>query len=132
MTPVQKLKALIINRFMEMEGLPPRVIDAENVDAVFDADYDDMQDAREEIRGGRCNTGLTTEYRGELRGAHRNYECDEVAMQAPDGTWIGWTNWHGGGKHSEPSSIPWVEYAYELACKEEEKMVVVRTFSKPA
>lgn len=28
-------------------------------------------------------------------------------MQAPDGTWVGWTYWYGGGKYAEPSAIPW-------------------------
>lgn len=132
MTASQRLKAIIIQTYIEMQELPTRALTAENVDAVYAEYDDDMGDAREEIRAGRYNTGLTTEYNGDLRGAFRNYEYDEVAMQDFDGKWIGWTYWHGGGKHSEPTAIPWVELAYFLDCKEEEQVMVVRTFSKPA
>lgn len=37
---------------------------------------------------------------------------------------------YGGGKHGEPEAIDWIEHAYNLDCIEEEKLVVVRTFSK--
>jgi hypothetical protein len=47
-----------------------------------------------------------------------------------DGSWVGWTYWSGGGKHGEPESISWMSEAYELDVKEEEKLVIVQTFSK--
>jgi hypothetical protein len=132
-TPVQKLKQLILQTAISLKDLPDTlVITPENVDALYDEHYDLHQDARQEIRPGQKATGLQTEYRSDLRGAHRNYECDEVAMQAEDGSWIGWTYWHGGGKHSEPMAIPWVEYAYALDCKEREEVVIVQTFTKAA
>jgi len=133
MTPVQKLKQIILQSAINLGDIPKTVVVApENVDSLYEEHYDATQDARQEIRYGECKTTLSTQYNSELRGAHRNYECDEVAMQCDDGTWIGWTYWHGGGKHSEPTAIPWVEYAYALECKEEEKMVIVRSFTKPA
>jgi hypothetical protein len=51
-------------------------------------------------------------------------------MQMPDGTWVGWTYWYGGGKHGEPSAMPWIEDAYNLDCKEERVMMTKRTFTK--
>jgi hypothetical protein len=37
--------------------------------------------------------------------------------------------WFGGGKHGEPGAVEWMEDAYHLTCHEEEKLVVVRTFT---
>ena len=48
----------------------------------------------------------------------------------PDGSWVGWTYWYGGGKYGEPEAIDWMDDAYDLACTEEEKVVTVRTFTK--
>lgn len=59
----------------------------------------------------------------------RHYESDEVARQLSDGTWVGWTYWHGGGKHGEPEAIDWIEDAYFPKVKEEIKTLTVRTFS---
>lgn len=133
MTPVQKLKQAILQTAMRFGDIPQdTVITAENIDTLYDEHYDAHQDARQETRSGAIHTNLQTEYRGDLRGAHRNYECDEVAMKMDDGSWVGWTYWHGGGKHSEPMAIPWVEYAYDLNCAEKEEVVIVRTFTKPA
>ncbi len=133
MTPVQKLKQLILQTTISLKDLPDTlVITAENVDALFDEHYDATQDARQEIRPGVRATNLQTEYRGDLRGAHRNYECDEVAAEMSDGSWVGWTYWHGGGKHSEPEAIPWVDYAYALDCTAKEEVVIVYSFTKAA
>ena len=59
----------------------------------------------------------------------QHYESDAVAKNLPDGTWVGWTYYHGGGKHSDPGSIPWMEDAYNVTSHEETR--VVRVFSKP-
>lgn len=59
----------------------------------------------------------------------RHYECKEVAYQFDDGTWVGWTYWYGGGKHGEPNAVDWISNAYFVECVEEEKLVVVRSFS---
>jgi len=58
----------------------------------------------------------------------RHYESKAVAMKMPDGSWIGWTYWYGGGKHGEPEAIDWMNEAYDVDCHEEEKVVVVQTF----
>lgn len=45
-----------------------------------------------------------------------------VGLALPTGT--------AGGKHGEPEAIDWIEHAYDVECKEEEKLVVVHTFTK--
>jgi hypothetical protein len=128
MTPMQKLKHMILNRRAAFgDGHPIDGITVENVDALYaeteEADEDGMQDARNEVRSSGIETGLPAPF-------SRHYEGDEVATKAPDGSWVGWTHWHGGGKHGEPEAIDWMEDAYDLTCVEEEKMTVVRTFAK--
>lgn len=96
----------------------------EEVEALYEklVEEDGHWDARSEVRGGQVETGLPCEW-------SRHYESNAVASQLPDGSWIGWTYWYGGGKHSEPEAIDWMEDAYDLNCKEEEKLVIVRTFT---
>ena len=60
----------------------------------------------------------------------RHYESKSVAKRLSNGKWVGYTYWYGGGKHGEPSSIDWMEDSYFLDCKEEQKVMTVRTFSK--
>lgn len=62
----------------------------------------------------------------------RHYESEAVAYQYVDGSWVGWSYWYGGGKHGEPEAIDWMEDAYDVNCTEEEKVVVVRTFTAKA
>ena len=126
MTPQQKIKHLILNAHAKLYAEPAREVTAENVDEVYEeADGDDygLQDARSEVRCGEVETGLPCEY-------SRHYESKAVAARAPDGSWVGWTYWYGGGKHGEPESIDWIDFAYDLTCVEEQKLVTVRTFSK--
>lgn len=86
-------------------------------------DSSDYWEAKEAIREGEVHTEIETEY-------SRHYESRSVASQLPDGSWVGWTYWYGGGKHGEPQAIDWIEDAYDLDCVEEEKMVTIRTFTK--
>lgn len=127
MTPAQKIKHLILIRRADLADEPAPVVTAENIDQLFDEaeenDDGNLQDARSEIRCSGVETGLECDW-------SRHYESDAVAAQAPDGSWVGWTYWYGGGKHGEPEAIDWIEDAYNLSCIEEQKMVTVRTFSK--
>jgi hypothetical protein len=96
----------------------------ENIDEVWDSfeEYE-LQDAMNEFRCGGEPSGTRGEY-------SRHYESEQRAAKLSDGTWVSWTYWYGGGKHGEPDAVEWIPYAYEVACKEEEKLVVVRTFSE--
>jgi hypothetical protein len=133
MSPEQKLKHLILIRhagFSFNDFELPAVIDESNVDEIYEDTEDDngsgwgLQDAREEVRCSGIETGLPAPL-------SRHYESDAVAAKYVDGSWVGFTYWHGGGKHGEPEAIDWIEDAYDVACAEEEKLVVVRTFTKP-
>lgn len=124
MNASQKLKHIILALAATWSGEPLPEVTAANIDDLYD-EADDLQDAKYEIRSSGIETGLPTQ-------SSRHYECEEVAAQAPDGSWVGWTYWHGGGKHGEPEAIDWIEDAYELNVTEEQKMVTVRKFSKVA
>ena len=126
MTPEQKLKWAILMVAWAWEKHPPEDVTAENVDELYDelVRADGHWDAMEEVR----NSGEEVDVPGSEYSRH--YECDSVAAQMPDGSWVGWTYWYGGGKHGEPSAIDWMDKAYDLNCKEEEKMIMVRTFTK--
>jgi len=58
----------------------------------------------------------------------RHYECEEVACVLDNGIAVGWTYWHGGGKHGEPEAINWVDSAYFVNVKQE--VQIVNTYSK--
>ncbi|MGB6105666.1 MAG: hypothetical protein WBF88_17625 [Pusillimonas sp.] len=129
MTPAQKIKHMILAKrsVWTDEALPE--ITADNIDALYDeADENDdgnLQDARAEVRCSGIETSLPCP-------SSRHYESDAVAAQAPDGSWVGWTYWYGGGKHGEPEAMDWIEDAYAVECAEEQKMVTVRTFKAAA
>jgi hypothetical protein len=127
MTPEQKIKHLILIRYAELNKKPaPENVTAENIDELYDEtngdDYE-LQDAISDVRCSGEETGLSCDW-------SRHYESDAVAAKAPDGSWVGWTYWYGGGKHGEPEAIDWIEDAYDVTCTEEEKLVVVRTFKQ--
>lgn len=129
MTPEQKLKHKILLRSLEFDAdafqMPAEGITADNVNALYDSSNDDyqLQDAVSEVRCSGEDTTIPTP-------SSRHYEAQSVAAKMPDGSWVGWTYWYGGGKHGEPDSIDWMDDAYDLNCTEEEKLVVVRTFHK--
>ena len=82
-----------------------------------------VQDPASEFRSGEVNTDIPCDW-------SRTYESKSVAAKMFDGSWVGWTYWYGGGKYGNSEEIDWTSDAYDLDCKEEEKLVVVRTFSK--
>lgn len=131
MTPQQKIKAIILTTIRSYdEGETPGVeLTAENIEDEWDAaderDPDSLHETKCEMREGQVETDLQCEY-------SRHYESKSVAAKAPDGTWVGWTYWYGGGKHGEPEAIDWIEDAYNLECTEQKKLVIVREFKKAA
>lgn len=129
MTPEQKLKHLILIRAAEFQGIDAPEVTQENVDEwynqAFESDDGSLQDAANEIRSSGTKTGLKCDY-------SRHYESDAVAVQYLDRSWVGFTYWYGGGKHGEPEAMDWIEYAYDVDCQEEEKVVTVQTFTKTA
>jgi len=132
MTPAQKARHLVLIRHEEFGDDPETIefataLTPEAVDEQFAAlaDNNEHWDAMNEVREGQFETELPCDY-------SRNYESKAVAAKYLDGSYVGWTYWYGGGKHSDPESIEWIDEAYDVDCVEEEKLVVVRTFSVPA
>lgn len=126
MTPEQKLKWAILALDAEGMETPVPEYPCPNVDELYErfTEEDGYYDVVEEARGSGVETKLPC-------GWSRHYESKAMAMRMPDGSWVGWTYWFGGGKHGQPESIPWMEEAYDVECQEEEKLVVVQTFSRP-
>lgn len=119
MTPKQKIKHAIL---LLTENPPSNI--TENIDDLYGDLYDSIYDIVEQFREGEIETDIPqTQY-------SRHYAARSVASIMPDGSWVGWTYWYGGGKHGEPQSIDWMSDSYNLDVVEEEKMVVVRTFTK--
>ena len=126
MTPEQKLKWAILLKAVAWGDIAnPGEITAKNVDALYEANNQDggLQDATSEVRCSGEETNIKAPY-------SRNYECNSVAAKMPDGTWVGWPYWYGGGKHSEPEAIDWMDDAYDLTCTEEQVTVTQRTFTQ--
>lgn len=127
MKPSSKLRRHILQVLSNLyDGCPTYgpLDTEEQIDHAWDLAHeaDDIYDAMSEVRGGDVETNVKHDY-------SRHYEAKSVAAKMDDGTWIGWTYWYGGGKHGEPEAIEWVADAYELDCKEEQKLVTVRTFT---
>ena len=125
MTPTQKIKHAILLTAMISIPTQDQPITADNVDALYDENGSEgrLQDAASEVRGGQFMTDIKAPW-------SRHYESKSVATQMPDGSWVGWSYWYGGGKYSEPEAINWMDDAYDLTCVEEVKTVTVKTFSR--
>lgn len=125
MTPTQKIKATIIVRSANDYGSkrPENIqeLTGEQIDEFYE--LGEYQDAEQDFRTGYQETEIPCDY-------SRHYETKSVAAKMFDGSWVGWTYWYGGGKHGNSEEIDWMEDSYDLDCEEEEKLVIVRTFSK--
>ena len=130
MSPEQKIYWAAIVQSAEWAETEPPDLTVDQLDEYLmdlqgedDDRWDNIQDALSEIREGDEVTDIPCE-------DSRHYESKSVAKKMPDGTWLGWTYWYGGGKHGEPDAIDWVDQAYELDVVEQRQMVTTRTFHK--
>ena len=90
-------------------------------DELIDDGFEDaLYDATEEFRSSGDDTDIESPY-------SRHYESTQVA-RVLDGGVVCWTHWYGGGKHSEPSAIGWIDDAYFVNV--EQKATVVNVYSK--
>lgn len=122
MNPYELLKWCVLNKHAELSGGPAPAVTPENLDDLWEAfQENDDGDAISEVRSSGEETGLECEW-------SRHYESKAVAAQMPDGRWVGWTFWYGGGKHGEPSEIDWMDSAYFVSFIEEAR--VVKVFAK--
>ncbi len=120
-----KLKYLILKKSdyplpdMDDDSIEDAYIDFLESDSYTDAYWEAIY----EIREGEEDTNIEPQYSS-------NYESKSVATKMDDGSWVGWTYWYGGGKHAEPEAIDWVDDAYDVEFTEEEKKIIVKTFTK--
>ena len=123
MKPETKLKYAILDLAATWndEVLPDNLTEDQVEEYWEDTDY--LEDAISEVRCSGIETGLPGQY-------SRHYESEEVAVQCPNGDWVGFTYWHGGGKFGNPEEIDWIQHAYDVECKEEQKLVTVHSFTK--
>lgn len=123
LTAQQAVKYCILQHDADFSGIClSDNLDGKKVDDLFESSGC-LQDATNEVRQGVYKTHLPCE-------DSRNYESESVCAKAPNGQWVGWTCWSGGGKHGNPEEIDWIEDAYFLDVKETEKVVTVMEFSK--
>jgi hypothetical protein len=125
MTPENMIKKEILIQAIACENFKcAEEINKDNIEDLYlEFTKSDLHwDYVSEFRSGFVETEMHSPY-------SRNYESKAVARQMSDGSWVGWTYWYGGGKHSEPEAINWMSDAYFLDCKEEEKTIIVQTFS---
>ena len=132
LTAEQKIKALIIYDAYRYRSSTHNSIDLKSAEELEDlynelkdsADLGNaMYDATQELRCSGALTGLPPSV------SSRYYEIDSSAVKALDGSWVEFPYIHGGGKHSNPEECDWINYARDIVCSEEEKVVLVRTFS---
>lgn len=133
MTPEQQIKLAMLTETIEwfkdsLDQLPNDFVSLlpvteANIDDAWWAADNCYQDVCETFREGEVETDIECEY-------SRHYESKSVAAIMPDGEWVGWTYYYGGGKHGEPAAMEWMSEAYELDCVETEETVTVRKFTK--
>lgn len=120
MTPEQKLIQLIVKLSSERRGEEISLDDWREVEKFYKEK--DCWEAQSEIRHSGVDTDI-------LCGFSRHYDVESRAVEALDGTWIGYNFYSGGGKFGEPEAIEWIKDAYEVKVVKEE-MVVKRFFEK--
>lgn len=119
MTPQEKIKQKVVFHLTQkLMETPDRIEDAYD-----ELDEDAKQNYLSELREGEYETDIPKEY-------CRYYETKSMAIEALDGSWVGFTYYFGGGKHSNPEEIEWMEDAYDLNMVAKEEVVVVKYWSK--
>ncbi len=122
-TSANKIKKTIM---LGIDGLYDKKMDTnEQIEQIWTdpTNLNILAEAAEEFRGSGLDTKLSC-------ADSNNYDSRAVAAEMFDGTWVGWTFWFGGGKHGEPSMIPWLEHAYPVTFTEQKQTIVVRKFRK--
>ena len=119
MTATQKIKWALIHKAQDNGDVPSTALNgftveklAEQIDHLYDTllvQQDLQYDLENEFRSGEQETDIEPPHPFE-RGLPY-YEKQSVAAQMPDGSWVGWIYWYGGGKHSEPEAIDWMSDA---------------------
>jgi hypothetical protein len=130
MTPEQKIKREILfeagkDAFYK-SYLTNCEVTADNVDELYYQFVENAPDCEQDLSEEFRCSGVSSNIK--IHDFSRNYECESVARQLSDGSWVGWTYWYGGGKHGSPESIPWMDTAYHVSATE--KTVIAYDFKK--
>ena len=131
MTPQELIRYIVINNALSDGHFEGQIEDIKTLTAEqVNEFYDELEEAGEEydylyeLRSSGATTNIPCDY-------SRHYESESVAYPAPNGQWVGWTYWYGGGKHGCPEEIDWVAHAYHVdVVKEEPVTTIVRTFAR--
>jgi len=97
--------------------------DPDEIDGLYiDELYEDIE-VFNESEEFRDSFALST----EIPCPYNSYfESKSVANLIGD-QWVGWTFYYGGGKHSSPEDVEWIDDAYYLDAREETRVVMVFT-----
>jgi hypothetical protein len=129
LTAAQKAKYLVlvdVNRLRDSE-LPP-FTSGGDIDAHYQHEHENddgyFQDGRNEARNGIEAPEIDTP-------SSNHYEVDAHVGKLPDGSYVGWWFYYGGGKHGQPEyAIDWVSDAFDVHHKAEEITTTKHTFTK--
>lgn len=110
-TAVSVAKLLVLCTYWRWQDNP--LADAEHtqdeVNALWDELYDDLQDARYDTR----HQGVRTSIPNRIHHTwERNYEVDVRVINLGDGRGLALNNVTGGGKHGVPEAFPWWQEAW--------------------
>lgn len=122
MTAAQRIKKhLLLKIIKEVKlNIRPNEITPDNVDGLYEEFGD--EDKEDEFR----TNGEHTEIPVTKHSSH--YDSRVVAAKLFDDSWVGFVYWSGGGKHGQPSEMPWLEQAFDVDMTE--RLEIVRTFKK--
>lgn len=130
LTAPQKLKYLVLvtlNTWRKTDM--PALETGDQLDVLYaaeeEADDGRFQDARSETRHGTEAPEISD------TPSSRNYEVDAHVAALPDGSYVGWWYYHGGGKHSEPEyAFDWIANAFDVDHASEVVTITKHTFTK--
>lgn len=129
LTAAQKAKYLVLVTLSRWKKAELPVLETgEQLDELYATEEanDDgrFQDARNDTRNGVEAAEISAP-------SSRNYEVDAHVGELPDGTWVGWWHYYGGGKHSDPdNAIDWIAHAFDVTHKAEVITTTKHTFTK--
>ena len=79
-----------------------------------------LVEAMEDVYSSGILTGIAHEWQA--------YRQDSVAMQLPDGSWVGWLYSYYSAR--ETVADGWIENSYNVVLREEEQTITVQTFTR--
>jgi hypothetical protein len=114
------LQALAENDDLKFDG----EITAENIDDVYAYVLCDIGlcfKYEEKFRGSGEPSGINT----QSSFSYEKHDSIEMVRQLSDGTWVGWTYWHGRSGIGDPATVDWMLEAYDVEMHEETRVVKV-------